>query len=59
MRVDAARDLDANHLAAEMLAGIHQRARKLAVFEDALLPVNVLQKQVERHHALREAALDT
>ena len=30
----------------------------LPVLENALLAVDVLQKQIQRHHALRQAALD-
>ena len=56
--MDAARNFKPNHLAPEMLAGIDQLARNLAVLENALLAVDVLQEKVQRHHALRQPALD-
>jgi len=58
MRVNPARHLDADHFAHEMFAGINQGARNLAIRENALLSVNVLQEQVQRHHTLREATID-
>ncbi len=58
MRVNPARDLDADHFAHEMLAGIDEGAGNLAVRKNALLAVDVLQEQVQRHHALRKAAID-
>ncbi len=58
MRVNSARHFQADHFAPEMRAGIDERARNLPVLEDALLAVNVLQEQIQRHHALRQAALD-
>ena len=42
VRVDAAGHLHADHLALEVLAGEDQRARNLAVLEDALRAVDVL-----------------
>ena len=56
--IDVARHSEPHHFAAEMLAGIDQMARNDAVFQNPLLPVDVLQIEVERHHALRESALD-
>ena len=58
VRVDAARHLDADHLATKVPAGIDQRARNLAIVENALRPVDILQKEIERDHALRKPALD-
>ena len=58
VRVNSARHFQADHLAPEMRAGIDQRARNLPVLENSLLAVNVLQEQIQRHHALRQAALD-
>ena len=55
VRVNAARDFDADHFAPEIRAGIDERARNFAVFEDGLLAVNILQEKIQRHHALREA----
>ena len=55
---DPARHLQPHHLAPEVLAGVHQRARNAPVRQDLLLPVNVGQKQVQRHHPLRQAPLD-
>src|SRR5208283_1422219 len=39
MGVDAVRDFEANHLAPEMPAGVDERGRNLAVFENELFPV--------------------
>ena len=56
--VDVARDLETDHLAAEVLAGVDDFARNDAVGEDAAFVVDVFQEEVERHDALGEAALD-
>ena len=58
MRVDAARHVDADHLAPEVAARQDQRAGHDAVLEDPLRAVDVLQEQIQRDHALREPALD-
>ena len=58
MRVNPARDFDADHFAPEVRAGIDQRPRNLAVIENALLAIDVLQEKIQRHHALRQAAFD-
>ena len=42
----------------KLRAGIDQRARNLAVLQNALLAVNILQEKIQRHHALGEAAVD-
>ncbi len=57
VHVDAARRLDADHLAAEVRAREHQRARDLAVAQDALRTVDVLQEEIQGDDALGEPAL--
>ena len=44
--VDTAWDINADHFSLEMLARIDQVARNTTVFQNPLLPVNVLKKQV-------------
>src|SRR5580704_13649677 len=56
--MDAAGNFDADYFASKMRAGIHERTRNLAIAEDALLAINILQKKIERYHALGKAALD-
>src|ERR1700690_1752934 len=56
--INSARDLDSNYLAPEMRAGINERPRNLAVFENALLAINILEKQIERHDSLGQTAVD-
>ena len=46
VRVNSRGRLQADHLAAEMLAGVHQRAGDAPVLENALRSVYILQKQV-------------
>jgi hypothetical protein len=57
--VDASRHLDARHLPLVVLAGKHQRTRNLAVLEDALRAIDVLQEQIQRHDALRKTGLQS
>ena len=57
MRVDSARHFDADHFAAEVFTGINQRGRDAAIFQDALLAVDVLEKKIQRDDALAEAAI--
>ena len=58
MRMDAARDFDADYFPPEMRAGIDKRTRNLAVPENALLAINILQEKIQRYHALGQAALN-
>src|SRR5438128_2379737 len=41
-----------------MLAGVDQRPWDAPVLQNSLRPVDILQEEIERHHALAEAALD-
>ena len=56
--VDVARDLEADHLAAEVLTAIYDFAGNDAILEDAALVVDVLEEEVECGDALGEAAFD-
>jgi len=56
--VDVARDLEAAHLAAVVLATVDQLARHDAVGEDFGVGVDVAQEGVQRGDALGEPALD-
>jgi hypothetical protein len=56
--VDVARDLEAAHLAAVVLATVDQLAGDDAVGEDFGVGVDVAQEEIERGDALGEAALD-
>ena len=56
--VDVARDLEAAHLAAVVLATVDELARDDAVGENFGVGVDVAQEEVERGDALRESALD-
>ena len=56
--VDVARDLEALHLAAVVLAGVDDLAGDDAVVEDAALVVDVFEEEVKGDDALGEAALD-
>ena len=58
VRVDPGGRPEPDHLPPEMLAGVDQRPRNSPVLENLLRPVDVLQEQVERDHALAEPALD-
>ena len=58
MRPDSSRRRETHHLAAIGLGGLDQRFRDDFVFEDFLVVVNIGEKQVERHGALFEAALE-
>src|SRR5882757_3077700 len=42
-----------------MFAGINQRAGDLSVRENALFPVHILEKQIQRNDTLRETAINT
>jgi len=59
VRENPSRNLHIHHLAKKMRAGVNQRPRKLAVLQDALLAVDVLQEKIQRHDALRQAAVDS
>ena len=58
VRVDAAGRVDADHLAHEVARPEEQRARDLPVADDSLLAVDVVEEEVERAHALDQAALE-
>jgi hypothetical protein len=58
VRVDAAGRVDADHLAAEVARAEDEIGRDLALAEDPLAVVDVVQKGVQREHALNHAALD-
>ena len=56
--VDVSRDLQADHLAAEVFTAIDKLARDDAVLEDAALVVDVLEEEVEGCDALRQSTFD-
>ena len=56
--VDVAMHADAAHLAAVVPAAVDQLARHDAFGEDPALVVDVLQEQVDRRQALRQAAVE-
>ena len=58
VRVHAAGRLEADHLAAEVARAEDELGRDPPVAEDALLVVDVVEEEVERAHALDEAALE-
>ena len=58
VRVDAARRVEAHHLAPEMAGAEDELGRNPALAEDSLLVVDVVQEQVERLHPLDQAALE-
>ncbi len=58
VRVDAARHVHADHLAPELRIAEDALARQTPGFEDGLVVVDVVQEQVQRVHALREATLE-
>ena len=57
MDVNSARHLETDNLAPEVAAGENQRARNLALAQDALRTVDILEKHVESDHALGEPTL--
>ncbi len=58
MCVNAVRDFESNHFTAKVTTGIDQRSWDLAIFDDELLAVDILQKKIQGHDALAEAGLD-
>ena len=53
----SARDVEAAHFAAEVFAAINQLARDDAFGEDAAFVIDVVEKEIERGDALRQAAV--
>ena len=58
MRKDSARNFHTHHFATEMRTGVNQRTRNSAVFQNALLAIDVLQEKIQRQDPLGEAAID-
>ena len=58
VRVDAARHVHAGHLAAVLRVAEHALGRDRARLQDLLLVVDVVQEEIERAHALLQAALE-
>jgi hypothetical protein len=56
--IDASRHRHAAHLAPEVAARLDERPRNSAIFQNALLAVDILKEQIESDYALRQAALD-
>jgi hypothetical protein len=50
--VNAVRDFEANHFAAEVTTGIDEWGGDFAVFDDELLTVDILQKKIQGNDAL-------
>ena len=57
VQVDRARNVDADHLAAEMLARVDEVDRHAPFAQDALVVVDVVHEGVEGADTLRDAAL--
>ncbi len=55
VRVDAFRHADADHLAQEVAARQNEGARDLAITQNVLRPVHILQEKIQCQYALREA----
>ena len=53
--IDVLRRREAHHLGPEMLRAFHVLARDLALLDDALAVVNILEEEIQRQHALLEA----
>ena len=58
VRVDIVRHVHVHHLAQKLRAGVHQRRRHDAVFQDELLVVNVFQEDIQRPQPLLDAGLN-
>jgi hypothetical protein len=58
MRVDAAWDVEAAHLASIAARAEDQFGRQGAVVDDVLVVIHVVQEEIDGAHALFEAALD-
>jgi hypothetical protein len=49
VQLESARRFQADHLAAEVWAGINRRSRHDAIFQNALLAAHILQQQYSAH----------
>src|SRR4029077_2945946 len=58
MSEDSVGNLHADHFATKMRAGIDERAGDLAVSQDALLAIYVLEEKIQRQDSLRQATID-